>query len=112
MNATNHIIMYQERKATQITELDKALLLEIIVRLAIVHVALVIFEFLHGFLLKDFVTPLLLKPFSHYIQLLAASSVLDSLHLRDKASAILVISWKCLVFGSPRARIPKACLDS
>src|SRR5258708_3606601 len=28
------------------------------------------------------------------------------------ASSILVISWKCLVLGKPRARIPNACLDS
>jgi hypothetical protein len=28
------------------------------------------------------------------------------------ASSIFVISWKCLVLGKPRARIPNACLDS
>ena len=34
------------------------------------------------------------------------------IHIQASASSILVISWKCFVFGKPRALIPNACLDS
>jgi hypothetical protein len=33
-------------------------------------------------------------------------------YVQVMASSIFVISWKCFVFGKPRARIPNACLDS
>src|SRR6266478_4840603 len=94
---------------------DEALFLEVVIRLAIIYIALLILQFFHRLLLEDLKPTFSLQSFCHckgtHEHMMRDNTNVVG-YVQVIASSIFVISWKCLVLGKPRARIPNACLDS
>lgn len=94
--------------------LNQTLFLEVLVGLAVVDVPFLVFKLFHRLLFEDVVAIGLLQLLRHWeIRALALClSFISITDLQASASSMRVISWKCFVFGKPRARMPNACLDS
>lgn len=83
--------------------------------LAVVHITILILEFLSQLALRQLGFTLLLELLGDcFVRGEVSSSSGDKEreehrgNIRAIASSMRVISWKCLVLGRPRARIPKA----
>lgn len=94
---------------------DETLFLKVIICLATIDIALLILQLLHRLLLEDLMPAFSLQSLRHCrvcIKRTMRSNTNAAGYVQVMASSIFVISWKCLVLGKPRARIPNACLDS
>jgi hypothetical protein len=104
------------REYSSIMSLDEALFLEVVICLAIIDIALLVLQLFHRLLLKYLMPTFSLQSLRHYTGMhnkrTMRSNTGEVGYVRAIASSIFVISWKCLVLGKPRARIPNACLDS